>query len=125
MKQLVRKPAAYFIEYKDGLRATLLMLNGAVGDFTFAARLAEPKDVLSTLFYLPPTPNVTYSAELMQRVEQMIETGRATYPVQRTLLVSGMLESCLESRASGGARLKTPHLDVRYKPPQESQFART
>ena len=124
LKRLVKKPAAYFIEYTDGLRATLLMLNGAVGDFTFAARLADRKEVLSTLFYLPPTPNVTYSAELMQRVEQMIVTGRSPYPVQRTLLVSGMLESCLESRAAGGRRLETPHLDVRYRPPKESQFAR-
>ncbi len=125
LRQLVKKPAAYFIEYTDGLRATLLMLNGAVGDFTFAARLADRKEILSTLFYLPPAPNVTYSAELMNRVERMMMTGRAPYPVQRTLLVSGMLESCLESRAGGNRRLATPHLDVHYRPPQESQFART
>ncbi len=101
------------------------MLNGAVDDFTFAARLADRKEILSTLFYLPPVPNVTYSAELMNRVEQMFMTGRAPYPVRRTLLVSGMLESCLESRVDASRRLETPHLDVKYRPPQESQFART
>jgi hypothetical protein len=30
--------------------------------FTFAARLKGESEPLSTLFYLPPTPNVTYSA---------------------------------------------------------------
>ena len=125
LRRLAAQPAAYVIEYTDGLRATLLMLNGAVADFTFAARLKDRGEILSTLFYLPPTPNVTYSAELMNRVEEMFITGVAPYPVQRTLLVSGLLESCLGSRAAGNKRLETPHLDVRYEPVDESQFART
>src|SRR6185503_3400553 len=33
IKRLVEKPAAYFIEYVDGLKATLLMLTGAIKDF--------------------------------------------------------------------------------------------
>ena len=39
LPKLVKKPAAYLIEYRDGLKATLLMLNGAVKDFNFAARV--------------------------------------------------------------------------------------
>jgi hypothetical protein len=120
--RLVAEPAAYFIEYTDGFRATLLMLNGAVGDFTFAARVRGEPRVVSTQFLLPPTPNVAYSACLMHKVEEMIETGRAPYPVERTLLVSGMLESCLDSKVQGHRRLETPHLDVAYRPPRDSQF---
>ena len=41
---------------------------------------------------------------------------------ERTLLVSGMLESCLTSKVQGHARLETPHLSVSYKAPKESQF---
>ena len=67
---------------------------------------------------------MTYSACLMHKVEQMFETGAAPYPVERTLLVSGMLESCLTSKLQDHARLETPHLAVAYKPPRESQFAR-
>jgi len=37
--KLVKNPAAYFIEYRDGLRATLLMLDGALRDYNFAARV--------------------------------------------------------------------------------------
>lgn len=125
LQKLVAKPAAYFIEYRDGLKATLLMLNGAVTDFNFAARVQGFKEPLSTQFFLTPVPNVTYSACLMHKVEQMYETGVAPYPVERTLLVSGMLESCLTSKVQGQKRLETPHLNVAYKAAAKSQFAQT
>ena len=125
LRELAKKPAAYFIEYRDGLKATMLMLDGALKDFNFAARLNGVSQVQSTQFLLTPEPNVTYSACLMQKVEQMFASGAAPYPVDRTLLVSGMLESCLTSKIQNHARLETPHLSVTYKAPKESQFARS
>jgi hypothetical protein len=124
LPRLVKNPAAYFIEYRDGLRATLLMLNGAVRDFTFAARVKGMRQIPSTQFFLPPEPNVTYSACLVSKIEEMFATGRAPYPVERTLLVSGILEACLTSRIRDHQRLETSQLSVRYKAPRESQYAR-
>jgi hypothetical protein len=124
LPKLVKKPAAYFIEYRDGLKATLLMLDGAIKDFTFAARV-RGAGVQSTQFFLSPEPNVTYSACLVRKIEELFETGKAPYPVERTLLVSGILESCLTSRFEGQKRLETPHLAVHYRAPQQSQHART
>jgi hypothetical protein len=124
LQALVSNPSAYFIEYRDGLRATLLMLNGAVKDFTFAAQV-RGAGVMSTQFFLSPEPNVTYSACLVGKIEELFDTGRAPYPVERTLLVCGVLESCLTSRLDGQEVLPTPHLDVRYQAPRESQHART
>ena len=121
---LVENPAAYCIEYNDGLRATLLMLNGAVKDFCFAARLAGEDKPVSTQFLLTPTPNVTYSACLVAKIEEMLATGVAPFPAERTLLVSGVLESCLTSKAQDHQRLETPHLVVVYQPPVESNHAR-
>jgi hypothetical protein len=115
LQRIVEKPAAYFVEHADGLRTTLLMLNGAVKDFTFAARI-KGRGVLSTQFLLTPVPNVTYSAKLVEHIENMIATGRPDYPVERTLIVSGILEACLTSRHEGQKRLETPQLAVRYKP---------
>jgi hypothetical protein len=122
---LVKNPAAYFIEHNDGLKTTLLMLNGAVRDFNFAARV-RGMGIKSCQFLLTPTPNVTYSACLVDKIEQMFATGRAPYPVERTLIVSGILESCLESsKVKSGQRIETPHLNVRYQAPKESQHARS
>ena len=124
LQKLVENPAAYFIHYADGLKATLLMLNGAVRDYCFAARLKDNPTPLSTQFFLTPTPNVTYSACLIAKIEELFETGIAPYPAERTLLVSGTLESCLTSRVQGYRQIETPHLSVSYRAPAASQHAR-
>jgi hypothetical protein len=36
--------------------------------------------------------------------------------VERTLLVSGVLDAAMDSRTAGGKRLPTPRLDVVYAP---------
>jgi hypothetical protein len=124
MKEWVKDPVAYRVEYADGLKATMLLLNGLVQDFTFAARLKGEKEPLSVLFHLPPNPNVTYSAALMSKAEEMFVTGTAPYPVERTLLTSGLTAAGLKSLATGEKRLETPHLAVKYEAPRESQFWR-
>ena len=120
--RLVENPVAYLIEHRDGFNSVLLMLNGAVRDYCFAGRLNG--QLVSTQFLLTPTPNVTYSACLIRKIEEMYLTRKAPYPVERTLLVSGTLESCLKSRHSEYQRLETPHLDVAYQAPAESHHAR-
>jgi hypothetical protein len=125
IRQLVDKPLACLIEYRDGTRAALLMLNGAVKDFNFAARLRGQSRPLSTQFLLTPVPNVTYSACLVSKIEEMLVSGRAPYPVERTLLTSGLTEACLDSKARGNQRIETPHLAVRYQPPAQSQHMRS
>ena len=125
IKRLTPHPGAYFVEYRDGFRATLLMVEGAVKDYTFAARLKDARENVSTQFFLSPVPNVTYSACLVNKIEDLFSTGHAPYPVERTLLVSGVLESCLTSKAQGNRKLETPHLEVRYQAPRTSQYAKT
>jgi hypothetical protein len=122
MREMVKSPVAYRFEYTDGLKATMLLMNGLVGDFTFAARLKGQPEPLSTLFYLPPNPNVVYSAALMSKAEEMFLTGKAPYPVERTLLTTGLVAAGMLSLASGQKRVATPHLAVRYQAPRESLF---
>lgn len=125
MKEWVKEPIAHRIEYADGLKSTMLLLNGLVKDFTFAARLKGAKDPLSVLFHLPPVPNVTYSAALMSKAEEMFLTGKAPYPIERTLLTSGINAAGLRSLATESKRLETLHLAVKYDVPKESLFWRT
>ncbi len=125
IREWVKDPIAYRFEYADGVKATMLMMNGLVGDFTFAARLKGESEPLSTLFYLPPTPNVTYSASLMSKAEETFLTGKAPYPIERTLLTTGLVEAGVRSLGTGQQRLETPHLAIRYEAPRESTFART
>jgi hypothetical protein len=125
IRQWVKDPAVYRFEYADGLRAIMLLMNGLVEDFTFAARLKDEAELLSTLFYLPPNPNVVYSAALMAKAEELFLTGRAPYPLERTLLTSGLVAAGMQSLAAGQKRLTTPHLAIRYQAPRESLFWRS
>jgi hypothetical protein len=115
LPQLVKNPAAYCIEYNDGTRATLLMLNGAIMDFNISARIAG-HGLVSTQFFLPPAPNVTYSGCLAAKIEQTFHTKSVAYPVERTLLTTGVLEACLKSRHALNQRLETPQLAMSYRP---------
>lgn len=123
MSEMVKDPVVYRYQHTDGLQATMMLLNGLVGDFTFAAKLKERTDPISTLFYLPPNPNVVYSAALMSKAEEMFLTGKAPYPVERTQLTAGLVEAGCQSLTKG-KRLETPHLSVQYRAPRESQFWR-
>ena len=125
VRTLAANPSAYLIEYADGFRAAMLMLNGAVADFLFAARLAgEPKPVAAQ-FFLTPTPGVHHFSGLAQKIDEMFQTGAAPYPAERTLLVTGVLEACLKARHAGTRRMETPMLlNVQYQPSSESHFMR-
>ena len=123
MQDWVQDPLAYRIEYTDGTKATMLLMNGLVGDFTFAARLQSQLEPISTLFYLPPTPNVVYSAELMSKAEATFLQGKSPCPIERILLATGLVEAGVQSVGMGQKRMATPHLAVSYQAPAESTFA--
>jgi hypothetical protein len=125
IKQWVKDPLAYRIEYTDGTKATMLLMNGLVQDFTFAAKLKGQADPLSTLFYLPPVPNVAYSAQLMSKAEETFVTGKSPAPIERTLLTSGLVEAGVRSVGTGQQRIETPHLSIHYQSSRQSLFARS
>ena len=124
MREWVKDPIAYRFDYNDGTKATMLLMNGLVGDFTFAAKLKNQDEPLSTLFHLPPNPNVVYSASLMSKAEETFVNHKSPYPIERTLLTSGLVEAAVRSLGRGQKRLPTPYLDIRYQPTRESTFAR-
>jgi len=102
----------YQIEYRDGFRATVLMLGTYTGGFAFAARLKGQNDPVSTRFDLYQLRE--NFPRMVRHLEEMFLTGQVQYPVERTLLTTGVLEAILDSRSQGQVWLKTPHLDVRY-----------
>jgi len=128
MRGLMTNPWAYQYQHLDGLLCTVIAGNGLVGDFNFAAQLRDTDEPLSTNMYLaaPPTKSMaSFFSPLVNNMEQMFLTGRATYPVERTLLTTGLTASGLNSRFQGDQQLDSPHLNITYEAPAESTYWRT
>ncbi len=124
LKDIVKQPTAYLVHYRDGLEAATFMLNGAVRDFTVAVDVEGRSEPVSTLMWLEGGKPYRHFACLSKQIEKMFESGQPTYPVQRTLLVSGVLDFCMESRFQGYKKLETSELAVRYQSPGESNFCK-
>jgi hypothetical protein len=128
MHKLVPDPVAYTYAHQDGLRCTMLLMGGLVRDFNFAARLDNPSRIFSTQMYLPMpdgrTTLATFFSPLVFHMEQMFATGKTDYPIERTLLTTGLTASGMESLYQKQARIETPHLAIRYVAPKESTFQR-
>lgn len=124
VRDLAKTPAVFLIDYRDGLKAAAFLLTGALEDFTVALDIEGKADPLSLLMFLEPGKPYGHFACLVKNIEQMFETGVPPYPVERTLLTSGMLDFVLESRFRGYKRIATPELDVRYRVDAASHFCR-
>ena len=120
MKALARNPVSYHYRYKDGLRSTILLMNGLVEDFNFAASLAGQAKPFSTMMYLSHRTQLatleSYFNPLVHYIEQFMQTGREPYPVERVLLATGLVCAGVDSLFQGGKRLETPQLAIRYQP---------
>jgi hypothetical protein len=151
LRRLVKEPVAYHYQHTDGLICTMILLNGVVRDFNFAAdvehhrsssQVYEPlvkdfnfaadvsgrREPFSTQMYLPMPDGRTTLADffnpLVNNMEKMFLTGKPTYPVERTLLTTGLVAAGVESLYRQQTRYETPHPAISYQPTRESTFMR-
>jgi hypothetical protein len=114
LSEVVPEPVLFHWEYHDGLRANLLTLNGAVAEWSVAWRDADDR-VASMLFWTQEARPLMHFTYLVKGVDAMFQTGRPSWPVERTLLTSGMLDALLISKQQANQRLETPWLAVTYQ----------
>ncbi len=111
----------WLIEYLDGFKAAVAMLNGFLyegdgGAFCFACQVKGEAKPRSCQYYLQQPDPFAHFTKLCEAIETMIRTGHPPYPVERTLLTTGMLDALMTSHADGGKKVDTPHLKIAYTP---------
>jgi hypothetical protein len=85
-----------------------------VAEWSVAWRDADDH-VASTLFWTQEARPLMHFTYLVKGVDAMFQTGRPSWPVERTLLTSGMLDALLVSKQQANQRLETPWLAVTYQ----------
>lgn len=82
----------YLIEHNDGFRTTTLLTG--IADFNYAGITTEGK-IFNCQMMLPmPNRNATtadFFNPLVRHIENMVLSNQLPYPVERTLLTSGMV----------------------------------
>ena len=123
MEDNCKDPALFLLKYRDGLEAVAYMLNGHNRGWDFAAQVGSK--TLSTHFgQIPQTRDLPHFDGLTHVIEELFDTGKALYPVERTLLTTGALAFLFESQERK-APVQTPQLDVRYQAPRDTFFQRS
>ena len=101
----------YLIEYQGGLRAAVAMNAGLAYElFSIAVKLKGETKPRATRFELQDGKPYGHFAHLLRAIEPMIHTGKPAYPVERTLLTTGILDAAMHSVAEGQSLKKTDHL---------------
>lgn len=113
--KLARHPQAWILDHSDGLRTSILVLDGVVGDFNAAVRAADGRTFSTQIFRGPP-PMEQHFSLLTAAMEEFFTTGKAPWPVERNLLIAGLLEAFRNPTTRSGKTLATPELNIPYLP---------
>jgi len=104
------------VHYRDGLRGIVLCVSQGAGiKWHLGCRLAGEARPVATSFFVGPWQNRNLFKALAHAIQTCFRERRAPYPVERTLLTTGILAAAMDSRFEGGRVVETPHLSIAYK----------
>lgn len=109
-----KRVSLLLIDYRDGLRGSILLFEDRYLDFSAAWRYGDGSSD-STCFWTQEARPFYHFALLLKNLEPFLQTGQPAWPVERTLLTTGLLDSLLISRRDSGRVIDTPHLAIGYQ----------
>lgn len=114
VEDVVSRPGLMVVDYRDGLRVCVFQLEGAVREWA-AAWKAGDGTMASTVFStqeLRPFYHFTFQ---LAGISRFMRSGVPPWPLERTVLTTGILDAALVSRRDKGKVVETPWLDIAYK----------
>jgi hypothetical protein len=109
------EPWGILLTYRDGTKASVLKFGFSGTRWNFACKLAGERSPRATNHYVGPWNNRCLFMALSNAIQQFFVRRESPYPVERTLLTTGILNAAVRSRAAG-YELETPHLAIAYQP---------
>jgi hypothetical protein len=124
-----KEPVLFVLNYRDGLKAAALVLTHNSAGFSTALRVKDQERLLSVAFVIgEPGPHGSQVPRPLPNwdgigccVDHFLATGDPPNPVERTLLTTGALAFCFESKRQKKL-VETPQLALRYRGPDRSWF---
>lgn len=115
LREMIREPArAIILDYKDGLRGTVLSIGYSGVRWNIALRLKNDDKIRATYFYGGPWNNRGLFRALAHAIQEHFVHAHSPYPIERTLMATGALDAAMHSRHAGGVKQSTPHLEFGY-----------
>ncbi|MBS0261943.1 MAG: hypothetical protein JSS02_08295 [Planctomycetes bacterium] len=115
LRELIRSPArAILLNYKDGLKGASVSIGYSGVRWCAAYKLKNDPQIYSTYFYGGPWNNRGLFRALSHAIQELFVTRKTPYPVERTLLTTGLVDAAMHSLAAGGKLQPTPHLEFAY-----------
>jgi hypothetical protein len=102
------------VRYVDGLRGMTLRIGKVSNRFLYAHRL-DDGTIEATRHFGGPWDNRNLFKALAHAIQTFFVQKKPPYPVERTLLTTGLTNAMIESFAAEGKRIDTPHLKFAYK----------
>ena len=119
-KSMSPTPYLILVKYKDGLVAPLVTVPG--NRWAFACKVKGEAAPRGCQFHVGPWDNRNLFKALSHAIQSMFTTKKPAYPVERTLLTTGVTEAVMKSRAQDGAVFPTPYLEFGYQATDFSAF---
>ena len=104
---------AIFVNYLDGCRAAVFGVGDMSTRWNFACRRLGRQDIDQTVLYPGPWKNRNLFGALAHAIQYHFREGQSPYPVERTLMVTGVLEAAMRSQKFG-REIATPELEWSY-----------
>jgi len=104
------------IEYTDGLKALMLNIGKNDTRWNFSCRLKGDRRPHSTALNVGPWNNRNLFKALVHSIQDHFRNGRSPYPLERTLMTTGLTDAMMHATVHPGRPLPTPELEFAYKP---------
>jgi len=116
------EPHGILIEYRDGFRATVLRVGKSGVRWNFAYQQHGNPQLQATRFYAGPWGNRNLFRAFSHAIQSFFLSRNEPYACERTLLTTGALDAAMSSLVAQGKQIKTPQLNISYKPNDMQAF---